>query len=203
VANPVPERPEVFAMVTRPDRFSMTRRHELAQQKGFVSYGQQRRFGRDVINRSSLQALPAGAQGVRQSSLEVLTLARRDGIDVATAADRQGVPVDAVRWWAGDAVARKGGRWWPTPADRLYRAMYVYSAGEATPVEVRGSRVASRIGAYHSAVQHYLRTGDGDGVAKFAGVRVGGVELETDLDVIDELGRRGEFDFESIYRMVN
>ena len=80
--------------------------------------------------------------------------------------------------------------------------MFVYSAGRTEPVDVRGDKVGSAIGAYHSAIQHYVNTGDSSRLAKFTGTSVGGVELETDLDVIHELARRGSFTFESIYRMV-
>jgi len=197
------ESPEVFAMATRTTRFTMSRRNELARQKGFVSYSQQRRFGREVDNGTALEALPPAAREVRQAALDALALARRERIDVGAAAERQGVAVEAVRWWTGDAATKVSGRWRPASADRLYRPMYVYSGGNMVPVDVRGSKVASKIGAYHSAVQHYLRTGDSTRLGRFSGARVGGVELETDLDVLDELGRRGEFDFESIYRMVD
>lgn len=110
--------------------------------------------------------------------------------------------MDAVRWWASPAVERRRNEWQVTPGDRLYRPMYAYSGGRVEPVDVRGSRVASTVGRYHSAVQRYLHTGDVSALARFAGTKVGGVELETDLDVIDEMARRGQFDFESIYRVV-
>ena len=81
--------------------------------------------------------------------------------------------------------------------------MFVYSSGQIVPVDVRGSRSASTVGRYHAAIHRYLTTGDEHDLAQFRGLKVAGVELETDLDVIDTLARRGEFDFESIYRMVS
>jgi general stress protein YciG len=36
-------------------------------------------------------------------------------------------------------------------------------------------------------------------VAPFQGKRVGGVELATDPDLIEEYGRRGELDIDDIY----
>ena len=184
--------------MARQRQYPMSRRNALAQARGFASYGQQRRFSSNVDNRQALEALPPGAREARQDSLDVLAVARREGIDVATAAGRLGVSVDSVAWWAGNSL--RGGK--AAAADRMFRPMYVYSAGQVVPVDVRGSRVASTIGAYHSAVQHYLSRGDASRLGAFSGKRVGGVELETDLDVIDELARRGEFDFESLYRMV-
>jgi hypothetical protein len=187
-----------------PKGFGLDRRNALARARGFASYAQQRRFSPDISSRSELAKLPPAARQAREAALDAVALARRTGFDVAEAADREGVPVEAVRWWAGeDVVSRKGGRWSAAPADRLFRPMYVYSAGRVTPVDVRGSRVASDIGRYHAAIQHYLHTGDASRLAKFKGRRVGGLELEADLDVIDELARRGEFSFESIYRLVD
>jgi hypothetical protein len=184
------------------DGYSMARRNELARAKGFRSYGEQRRFSAAIGNRAALAKLPAPAREARQAALDVLAEARRTGGDIAAIADREGVAVDAVRWWTSGAVRKGKGGFTVTSGDRLFRPMFVYSAGRAEPVDVRGDKVASDIGRYHSAIQHYLSTRDSSRLAKFTGRTVGGLELETDLDVIDELARRGSFTFESIYRMV-
>lgn len=182
--------------------FSIARRNELARARGFSSYAQQRKYGSAVPNREALSALPPDAAAARERSLDALAVARRDKVSLSEAARREGMAVDAVAWWSDGATERRGGRVFAASGDRLFRPMYVYSDGAVVPVDVRGSRVASAIGSYHSAVHHYLSTGDSSRLARFRGVKVGGIELETDLDVIDELARRGEFDFESIYRMV-
>lgn len=174
----------------------MSRRNALSRARGFTSYAQQRRYSPEVENRGALEALPPSAREARQASLDAVAAVRREGIDLATAARRYGTTPEAVAWWTGTT---RGG---VAAADRLFRPMYVYSAGQVAPVDVRGSRVASTIGSYHSAVQHYLNHGDASRLQAFTGTRVAGVELETDLEVIDELARRGEFDFDSIYRMV-
>jgi hypothetical protein len=183
--------------------YSTARRNELAEQRGFRSYGEQRRYSANIQNRSALEKLPASAREVRQAALDVKAEALRTGADIAELAAREGITVDAVRWWTVGAVRRKGGKLTVAAGDRLFRPMYVYSAGRVEQVDVRGSKVASQIGGYHSAIQHYLNTGDSSRLARFRGVMVAGVELETDLDVIDELARRGGFTFESIYRMVD
>ncbi len=181
---------------------NMVRRNALARERGFASYSEQRRTSHTVSNRADWAALPPGAQQARSDALNVVALARREGIPIADAARSEGVALNVVSWWAGDAIANKRGGWHATVADRLFRPMYVYSAGQAVSVDVRGSHTASNIGRYHSAIRHYLMTGDDSRLARFTGQRVGGVELETDPDVIDELARRRRFDFESIYRMV-
>jgi hypothetical protein len=181
----------------------MAKRNAAARARGFRSYAQQRTFGASVRNRSELAALPPRAQRAREQTLDVLATARRDGTDLATAAQREGIAVDVVAFWARDVVTRRRGRWHVAASDRLFRPMYVYSAGQVVPVDVRGSLRASTVGRYHAAVQQYLNTGDDSRLRRLAGVTVGGVELETDLDVLDELARRGAFNFESIYRMVS
>lgn len=85
----------------------------------------------------------------------------------------------------------------------MYRRLGVYSGGRSVAVDVRGSRAASVVGEYHNAVRHYLTTGDESQLRRFAGKRVGGVELEADPDVLDEMARRGLFSFDSIYRAVS
>jgi hypothetical protein len=184
------------------DGYSMARRNELARAKGFRSYSEQRRYSAAVANRAALAKLPPLARETRQAALDVLAEARRTGGDISAIAEREGITVDAVRWWTVGAVRKGNGGFSVTGGDRLFRPMFVYSAGKAEPVDVRGDKVASEIGRYHSAIQHYLRTGDSSRLAKFRGKSVGGLELETDLDFIDELARRGSFTFESIYRMV-
>jgi hypothetical protein len=189
--------------MTTPGKLPSSRRNELARERGFKSYAEQRKTKRGIANRADLASLPAAAQQARSDALDVIALARRNGINLAAASAHLGVPSAAVTFWGADAIAdrRNGGH--VTAADRMFRPMYVYSVGQATAVDVRGSRTASVIGRYHSAIGHYLKTGDESRLSRFNGQTVGGVELETDADVIDDLARRGRFDFESIYRMVS
>jgi hypothetical protein len=109
---------------------------------------------------------------------------------------------ESVAWHAREGVQRQGRGWVVRPADRLYRPMRVYSGGAIVPVDVRGSRKASEVAAYHLAVHHYLSQGDDSRLRAFAGKTVAGVEYETDLDILNEMVRRGEIGVESIYRLV-
>jgi hypothetical protein len=76
--------------------------------------------------------------------------------------------------------------------------IWALSEGELGVVEVDPAE-ASLLGEYWNAVGHYWRTGDTTRLDALYGESVAGVVLETDPDVIDEFGRRGEFDFDSIY----
>lgn len=181
----------------------MNRRNQLARERGFRNYAEQRRHDRNITNQIKLSDLPAKAQQQRHVALDALATARREGVSLEQASRREGITPQAVAWWTGDAVTRSGGTWQVTGADRLLRPMYIYSDGQRVHTTVRGSRIASDIGRYHSAVGHYLNTGDDSRLRRFRGVTIQGVELETDPDVIDDLARRGVFEFESIYRMVS
>jgi len=80
--------------------------------------------------------------------------------------------------------------------------MVVYSDGSIVEVDVRGSRKASEVGAYHAAVGSFLATGDDSRVTRFRGRRVAGVTYETDPTVLEEMARRGQLDMDSIYQAV-
>jgi hypothetical protein len=187
--------------MARTGSFSMGRRNELARARGFRSYAEQRRHSRTVEGRADLAALPPAAQEARQAALDAVAVARREGISLADAARREHVEPAAVAWWAGEAVSRKEGGWQVSTADRMFRPMVVYSGGEVVAVDVRGSRVASTVGAYHDAVRRYLMEGDASALRAMTGKKVGGIALETDPAVLEEMDRRGETEFESIYRM--
>jgi hypothetical protein len=65
-------------------------------------------------------------------------------------------------------------------------------------LEVTDPTERSTVGQHWNAVRTYLNTGDDSRLRQFEGETVA-VRLETDLDTIDELARRGELDFPDIY----
>ena len=65
--------------------------------------------------------------------------------------------------------------------------------------EVPDSSDRSRLGAYWSAVGRFLETGDSSRIHEFEGVSIGGHELLTDVDAIEDAGWAGELSFEDIY----
>jgi hypothetical protein len=156
-----------------------------------------------IRNAGEERGLRPAAREARIRALEAVALARRENLTIRTAAKRSGVSVGTVRKYASPALARDAfGRLVPKDADRLYRRVHVIGPEGERWVDTRGSRVASRVGAYWNAVRTYLGTGDEEPLERFRGVRVGGIELETDLDVIEELARRGEVAFEDLYELV-
>lgn len=155
-----------------------------------------------IRNAKEERALRSAAREGRARALEAVGLARRENLTIRTAARRIGVGVGTVRKYASPALTTDAfGRLVATDADRLYRRVQVIGPEGDVFVSTRGSRRASTVGEYWNAVRHYLSTGDESGLARFAGVRIAGVELETDPDVIDELARRGDVSFEDLYEM--
>jgi hypothetical protein len=154
-----------------------------------------------ITSRRSFARLTAREQDRYEGTLEVLARLRGDPeLTLTRAARETGIDPRTVRRYAGDAVERRAGRLVATPADRLFRPMFIYSAGRRVDVDVRGSRQASVVGRYHAAIHATLR-GDPRKLRQFAGRKVAGFELEADLDVIEELARRGALDVETIYRL--
>lgn len=158
---------------------------------------------RRIRNRTDLERLSPTEREDRAAALRAITIKREDPrVSLTEAARRAGTSPQSVRRYAGEALERDGRRWVVTSGDRLYRPMVVYSGGEVVAVDVRGSRKAAELSAYHRAVGHYLDTGDEEPLQHFAGRTVAGVEYETDPDYLDEMARRGQLSIESIYQVV-
>jgi hypothetical protein len=67
------------------------------------------------------------------------------------------------------------------------------------PLKVRGSRQASLLGKYLSAVGQAVRTGQTDALAKFEGKSIAGRVLITDVDTLTRLGQAGLLELDEIY----
>ena len=52
------------------------------------------------------------------------------------------------------------GKWTAKSKDRISRIMSVYENGKQTWIDVRDSRIASKIGKYNSAVNEFLTTAE-------------------------------------------
>jgi hypothetical protein len=177
-------------------------RNALAHKKGYRSWYWQQRARPATRGPRVVRSLRASEREARGRALEALSIMRREGVSLSTAAKRAGTtPNNALRH-AGPALERRGGRYFATIGDRLARLMLVFGrdVGIVT-VSVRGSRQASLIGGHWNAVHGYLATGSSSALRPYAGKSVAGVEFETDLDVIDELARAGELEFEDIYEV--
>jgi hypothetical protein len=66
-------------------------------------------------------------------------------------------------------------------------------------VTVRGSKLASQLGKYMSAVGKYLRTGDAETLGRFEGKSIAGHALITDPDLLSSLAQAGALTLDEIY----
>jgi hypothetical protein len=179
------------------DAATYRRRQQLARERGYPSLHAQVRAGgtgaTSVRSRRDLEGLPAGAQQARRQALGALADIR-GGTSIEHAASRNNTTPQAVRYWVGDQLDR--------PTDRAYRPMVAYTEGQPVEIDVRGSRAASTVGEYHAALKGWLATGDDTLLAPFRGVRVGGVVLETDPEMLRQLAAAGLLAIEDIYSTV-
>jgi hypothetical protein len=187
---------------SRDYRAEQHRRNDLALKRGFLNRSEERRYRRRARNRAEVDELPAHAQEARLASLRAVSILREDAsIGLEAAAIEAGTTAEAVEWYAGDALYRESGSWRTTRADRILRTMKVHTNGESFYVDIRGSRKASEVGAYHAAVGQFLTTGDETVLWRFQGKTVAGLLYETDPAVLEEMARRGLTDLDGIYRI--
>lgn len=190
--------------MARNHKAAYVRRNQLARQRGFRSYAEQRRYSRAVATESELRRLPETARERRAEALDVIEAARRDRLPVRQAAADRSVSLSAVMWWGEAAFeAPRSNEPRLVPADRLLRARPLVVDGELRIITTRGSNAARK-------AQQALRLqranlegepGAAKALSKLAGQRVGGHRIETDLHVLDEIGRRGELgDIAEMYR---
>lgn len=84
-------------------------------------------------------------------------------------------------------------------ADRRLRKMLLPTPRGTTPVIIRGSKQASKLGRYMSAVGQYLDNGRTDALKEFEGQSIGGHRLITDLTTLKYLAEFGALQLDSIY----
>ncbi len=133
-------------------------------------------------------------------AFDVLTDARSTGTSVSRSARVHGTTVRTVRRYVGPALrGAPNGRLVPRGTDRLVRPMRVIADRGVVEVGVRGDGKAGLNARHVNAVKHFLATGESGPMTEFRGKRVGGHRLQTDLDALEDLGRRGELDWLDLY----
>jgi len=135
-------------------------------------------------------------QEIYNRALHVLALMRRTGASLTAAAREEHIDPRTVRKYLR---AELRGRGRATKADRRTRDMLIPTTIGNAPVAVRGSKQASQLGRYMSAVSKYLRTGDVDGLAQFEGQSIAGHVLITDPDLLSSLAQAGALTLDEIY----
>ena len=142
----------------------------------------------------------------RERSLEVLSLARRNGTRLSQLAEEHKISINTVLRNT-NAFKRINGRWIPKKSDRISRVLLINENGKEIFVEVNDSRQASLIGKCHSAVRKYLENGNREALTEFKGKMIRDSSgkwhtLETNPSAIREINaRREEPEFYDIYQV--
>jgi hypothetical protein len=152
-----------------------------------------------VRGRRDYDQLTPGEQESRHRAFEAISEMRVRGLSLSAAAKFVGTTPDSVRRYADDALVKEHGRYYATVSDRAYQRMSVLSVDGVVDIDTRGSRVRSLVGRHWNAVRRFGATGDVSLLKPFTGRRVGGVELASDPDLIEEYIRQGEIDIDDIY----
>ncbi len=136
-------------------------------------------------------------------ALHVLARMRRTRVTLTSAAREEHVDPRTVRKYLGSELRRSAGHKArrPTRADRRVRHMLIPTALGNVATIIRGSRAASRLGRYMSAVGKYLRTGETDALSEFADKSIGGHRLITDPDTLSALAQAGALELDQIYAL--
>jgi hypothetical protein len=169
-------------------------RNALAKQKGFASWHAQQRAAKTVTPKGFAELRPSQKQA-RARALDALSKVRH-GATLTRAAKEAGTTPNTVAKYTGAQLHHKGGRVVATKTDRLYRVMNVVTTDGVQEVALRSSRQASLVGEHANAVKKFLLTGDDEPLRKFAGVKVAGRELEVRPEVLEELQRTSELEYE-------
>lgn len=182
------------------------RRHQRARARGFSGYAQQRRFSAKLRSPKDLARLPESARSARSDALRVLNLSRVQGISIEQAAHEDMLPVDVVRFWAGDALEpKRRGLTLARRGDRMLRLRPIFLTGVDAVrfVAIHGSRASDRAGEIFD-VQYRFIQGEAslDELAGIAGERVAGRTVEADPGRLITIGEVGGADIVEAYREV-
>ena len=127
----------------------------------------------------------------------------RKGLSRAKAAARAKTTPRTIQKYAKPAVRRRAGVYRALPADQMRRPMRVLTDQGVEVVNIRGSRIASRLARYWGGVDHYLRTGDRSRLRPFEGKALVAdgrrFPFITDPELLARLGEAGEVRFEDLY----
>ena len=157
---------------------------------------------RKLIMRWKTNLPQNGSRAAQKRALHVLARMRRTGQTLTSAAREEHIDPRTVRKYLGAELRSIGeGRTQPTKADRRQRNMLIPTTLGPTPVAVRGSKQASQLGRYMSAVGQYLRTGKTDALDQFAGQSIAGHPLITDPDTLSSLAQAGALQLDEIYAL--
>ncbi len=141
----------------------------------------------------------------REKAYTVLRDMRHKGYSYSYACSVEKINRRTAERYLRTAIYRKHGRILAKPFDTLPREMQVNSAGRSFFIELRGSRSASRMGAYHNAVRDYIYDGKlemlntyrNEGITDSSGTFY---PFETDTKKLLEIYERKESESYEVYK---
>ena len=139
----------------------------------------------------------------RNRALHALA-AMRHGASISRAARENGVTPRTIKRYAGAALVqdRPCGRFRATKSDRLIRYLQFPTPDGPKEIAVRGSKDATDLARYLSAVNQFLR-GDRHALDEFSGRQISGIDLITDGRILEALAEDEDFHIDSLYRSLS
>jgi len=136
----------------------------------------------------------------RDRALHVLARMRRTGETLTAAAREEHIdPRTVCKYLGPELRGLREGRTQPTKVDRRRRRMLVPTLLGNVPETIRGSKQASLLGRYMSAVGYFLRTGNAKRLKEFEGRSIAGHLLITDPETLTSLAQAGALQLDEIY----
>jgi len=154
------------------------------------------------MSRRRSSRLSKREEAARNRALHALA-AMRHGVSLSRAARENGVAARTIKRYAASALvqARPGGRIQATKSDRLVRYLQIPGPSGSVEIKVRGSKAASKLARYKSAVNRFLR-GDRDALAEWHGKKIAGIELITASGTLTSLAEKDLLPY-SLYRSMS
>jgi len=142
------------------------------------------------------------SRAAQNRALHVLARMRRTGETLTAAAREEHIDPRTVRKYLGPELrGLREGRTQPTKVDRRRRGMLVPTLLGNVPETIRGSKQASLLGRYMSAVGYFLRTGNAKRLKEFEGRSIAGHLLITDPETLTSLAQAGALQLDEIYAL--
>jgi len=184
---------------SRDYRAEFHRRNQLARERGFGNYWQQRKTGRTVGSKRDIQRLPVTANEARKEAARVVYLAHKGRISPEEAAERLNVP-RARLWWVDESLGpKKGGQSTLTgKSPVVLRPLAISDEGGAT-VDLVAVRGPIRLARVEKAFDIQWREATGgratpEELSWLARVRITGIDVISDPAELHDVARRGQFE---------
>jgi len=142
------------------------------------------------------------SRAAQNRALHVLARMRRTGETLTAAAREEHIdPRTVCKYLGPELRGLREGRTQPTKVDRRRRGMLVPTLLGNVPETIRGSKQASLLGRYMSAVGYFLRTGNAKRLKEFEGRSIAGHLLITDPETLTSLAQAGALQLDEIYAL--